>query len=53
MFYLSFSSDILKSYSEKYYSPESDPPHKIMSDFLITQSGWVFHFEITESVIYK
>jgi len=43
----------LKSCSGDFYSPESDPPHKIMVIGFITQSGWVFHFKMTESVRWK
>ena len=44
----------LKSCSGDFNSPESDPPHKIMRYWIYyTQSGWVFHFHLTESVRWK
>jgi len=43
----------LKSCSGDFCPAESDPPHKIMRYWIITQSGWVFDFHLTESVRWK
>jgi len=42
----------LKSFSGDFYSQESSA-QDIPYWFLITQSGWVFHFHVTESVSLK
>ena len=46
-FYWSFST-IFKILFRRFYSPESDPPHKIMRS--ITQPSCVWDFHLTESV---
>jgi len=43
----------LKSCSGDFYSPESDPPHKIMRYWLYYSICWFFHFHLTESVRWK
>jgi len=40
----------LKSCSGDFYSPESDPPHKIMQYWLYYSICWFFPFSLTESV---
>ena len=43
----------LKSFSGSFYSPESDPPHKIMRYWVYYSTSWFLDFDLTESVNWK
>ena len=43
----------LKSCSGDFYSPESDPPHKIMRYWFYYSISWFFHFHLTMLVRWK
>jgi len=43
----------LKSCSGDFYSPESDPPHKIMRHWFYYSSSWFNHFQLATLVKWK